>query len=360
MAMSKIQKRRVLNAGRLPIAFADAWNWARRHWLDLLLPPGAFLLAAAVYQQLHHTRVGWRTDKAVRHYEAAVQAARKEDNATALKELLAASDIAPDDAAFHLRLGGGFQALGQKTRAARHLERGVRMQPPKLNAYVDLLRTYTDASLYADAERVLRQDLLPRWPNSAEGAYYEGLISLYRDKGQEGLRRAASSLERCLRLDPKHGDGHYQYAVCLSRLGRPAEAERALKQVLKHAPSHRGANHMLAGVLRQQGKIVEARHILEAFSRRDAAARRLRYLETQLGLKKITAAGLLELAGLYLDSDRPADAETSLREYQLREPTDHRGYRKLAQLYRRFERRDMAASMEKLAAALEAKAEGVR
>jgi tetratricopeptide (TPR) repeat protein len=360
MAMSKIQKGRVLNAGSLPIAFGNSCDWVRHHWLDLLLPPMAFLLAAAVYQQLYYTRVGWRTDKAARHYEAALQAAKNEDNSTALRELLAASDLAPDDAAFHLGLSTGFHALGQKTRAARHLECGVRMQPPKLEAYLGVLRAYTDASLYADAERMLRQDLVSRWPNSAETVYYEGLIALYRDTGREGLQRAASSLERCLRLDPKHADGRYQYAVCLTRLGKPAEAERALKQVLKLSPSHRGASHKLAGVLRQQGKSVESRQVLEAFSRRDAAARRLRYLETQRGLKQITPAGLLELAGLYLDFDRPADTETSLREYQLREPTDPRGYRKLAQLYRRYERRDMAAAMQKLATALEAKAGGMR
>jgi len=338
----------------------DAWGWVRRHPVDLLLPPAAFLLAAGVAWQVQWTRHGLRYARTEERFQAALQARQKGNRDTAVKELLAAAAAAPDDAQLLLRLAVGLQSVGQPARAAPLIERGVRLKPPRLDIYAGLVRTYCDLGQYEDAERVLRQDVFPRWPASAEAAYYAGLIHLYREKGDSGLRQAANSFERCLRRNPRHADARYRYAVCLSRLGRSIEAERAFKEVLRIAPTHAGSYQGLAGVLRKQGRVADAKQALAEFKRLDDAGRRVQYLETQRALKQARTQQMLELGELYVTLNQPARAEAPLAEYVLREPTDPRGHRTLAAMYRGLKAPVNARSEEQLAAALASRAGSVR
>jgi tetratricopeptide (TPR) repeat protein len=334
----------------------DAWAWVRRHPVDLLLPPAAFLLAAGVAWQVQWTRHGLRYARTEERFQAALQARQKGNRDTAVKELLAAAAAAPDDAQILLRLAVGLQSVGQPARAAPLIERAVRLKPPKLDTYAGLVRTYCDLGQYQDAERVLRQDVFPRWPASAEAAYYAGLIHLYREKGDSGPRQAANSFERCLRRNPRHVDARYRYALCLSRLGRPVEAERAFKEVLRIAPTHAGSYQGLAGVLLKHGRVAEAKQALAEFKRLDDSGRRVGYLETRRALKQARTQEMLELGQLYLALDQPARAEAPLAEYVLREPTDPRGHRKLAAMYRGLKAPVNARSEERLAAALASQA----
>src|SRR5204863_528689 len=198
---------------RRPGAGSMAWDWVRRHWLELLLPPAIFLLGAGITRHVLWVREEQRYTRSGQHYQASTQAAEKGDAARALQELNAAARDAPNNAVAHLQLAQAFRRLQQPLLALQHQEQGLLLSPPKEVDTIQLVANYCDVGRFDDGDRVLRRDVLARWPNSAAAAYYEGLIHFYRDTGDAGLRQAAASLQRCLRLNPKYTNGRYQYAV---------------------------------------------------------------------------------------------------------------------------------------------------
>jgi predicted Zn-dependent protease len=332
------------------------WGWVRKHWLDLMLPPAAFLLAAGMYRQVHTYRTALRYEQATKHYRASMEALKKADRPRALQELSTAARAAPEDPRLQMSLAAGFQALDQRVQAAQLMERALGgMKSPGEGDYLLLVRTWFAAGRYDEAGSVLRREVLRRWPGSAEAAFMDGLIRMYRDKGEPGLQAALPCFERSLQIDPARPDARYHYAVCLAGLGRPAEAEHAFREVLKTSPSFPGASQGLGAALRRQGKEAEARQVLADFQRQDAAQRQIRHLEVQRGLKQATADGLLDLARLYLDLNHPARAKAPLAEYMVLRPTDPRAFRMLAQVYRRTKDRPRADAAMQLAAALGAR-----
>jgi predicted Zn-dependent protease len=330
-----------------------AWGWVRRHWLDLLLPPTAFLLAAAICRQVYWTREGLRYRETERHYRAAAVAMQRGQREAALRELLTASRTAPGDPPLNFRVGTALKKLGQPERAAQHFERAVRRMPPNGNSYIGLVRTWCEVGRYDEAERVLRQDVLPRWPHSPDALYYEGLIRRYRQTGTAEIASAARCFQRAWQIDPRHLDARYEYGACQARLGRLDEAERVFREVMKAAPTYPGVYQGLADVLRQQGRRAEAKQVLADLQRLEDRKQRMRYLETRRGLRKAQPGELLELGGLYLAFDRLPAAETVLTEYTLLQSADPHGHRKLAVLYRRQGKPVNARSEQNLAAALE-------
>jgi tetratricopeptide (TPR) repeat protein len=323
------------------------------HWLDLLLPPTVFLLAAAICRQVYWTREGLRYRETEQHYRAAALAMQQGQREAALRELLVASRAAPGDPPLNFRIGSALKNLGQPERAAEHFERAVRRMPPNCSSSLGLVRTWCEVGRYDEAERVLRQDVLPRWPHSPDALYYEGLIRRYRQPGSQGWEAAARCFQRAWQLDPKHLDARYEYGVCQARMGKHDEAERAFREVLKSAPTYPGVYQGLADVLRQQGRRAEAKRLLTDLQRLDDRRQRMRYLETRRGLRKAQPGELLELGGLYLAFDRLPAAEAVLTEYTLRQSTDPRGHRKLAELYHRQGKAVNARSEQNLAAVLE-------
>ena len=86
----------------------------------------------------------------------------------------------------------------------------------------------------------------------------DGRADAPRSSGDEDRFRLHAIVDRVKkdvsRVYPRHTDARYEYGLCLARLGRPAEAEQAFRQVLKEAPTFRGAHHGLAAALQKQGK----------------------------------------------------------------------------------------------------------
>lgn len=64
------------------------------------------------------------------------------------------------------------------------------------------------------------------------------------------------------RYFPEDGPLHYYVGLCRFRMGRRADAERALRTALVHAPGHVGARAQLAILLLQAGRSREARAVL--------------------------------------------------------------------------------------------------
>ena len=98
--------------------------------------------------------------------------------------------------------------------------------------------------------------------------------------------------------------------------------------------------------------------MLAQFQELDAARRRIRYLETQLALKKTRADDLLALGNLYLRFQRAADAQRTLAEYLVQAPTDPQGHRALAAAYSQASDQARARAALQLAMALESRHDG--
>lgn len=333
-----------------------AWAWARKHWPELLLPPAALLLAAGITRQALRVYAGPDSGGWRKHYQAAFQEGVKGDRERSFRELALAAKMAPGTPQAHMDLAMGWEKLGERTRAYSHLERALRLQPVSeeaREATLGLVAAYADLGQFDDARRLLMDRVLPLWPKSAAAHYQLGMVRLYGEKGDAGVRRASESFQESLRLDSAYTSARHQYGVCLTRLGRFSDAESEFRTVLEADPVHEPACHALAESLRRQGKLVEAEKVLERFRDLDARHRRSRYLETQISLKRHRAGQLLELGSLYLSLHRFDQALIAIGRYTRESPTDPEGHRRLAQALRGLKRPLEARASDELARALE-------
>jgi len=206
-----------------------------------------------------------------------------------------------------------------------------------------------------DDGRRLLNEILTEFPDSGVANYWLGVLTL-RGEGDGAARQALAYLERSLAGDPaengEYRNAQFQSGVCLVRLGRFDEAERAFRTLLDAEPGNSSAQYELVQVLQRLGKADEARQLLGPFQEQEALARRRKHLESQVGLKQATAANLLELAGIYVDVKEAARARDVAAMYLQREPIDPRGHRLLARAYELLQQPEAAAAEEKLAAAL--------
>ena len=184
--------------------------------------------------------------------------------------------IAPEDLpdpkeklALFQRIAEARDAFDKKdaSRAAAILRAALKEDPDLEMAYTLLGSILLGESKFQDAERLYRQ-ALARDDGSIDSIY--GLALAY--KGQGRLEEAAAGFERCLALDPNHGGGDYMiwfqamrssYELAEVRLeqGRPAEAERLLRDTLR-AKSDNSVRVLLSDALLAQGKGEEALGIL--------------------------------------------------------------------------------------------------
>jgi predicted Zn-dependent protease len=296
----------------------------------------------------------WRKD-----FEAYRKAGAEGDRVQALEKLNEAARHAPDDPDVHRLLATGYQMLGRTDLAVESAERSMRRTGVQRGTdeerWTGLVKSYCQMKRFDDAERVLRADVLPRWPDSARAHLYEGEIYLSRGGSSQVLDLALKSLEKSLSLDPKNPDAQYQFGICLARLGRLSEAERVFKDVLNADPDRSQAYNDLSGVLRQQGKRDEAQRAMATFRKIQDRQARINHLQTQVSFQKIQPGNMLELGELYLDAKQPDHAVSILVQCTKKEPTDPRGHRKLGEAYRRLNKLEDAQATDKLADALEAR-----
>lgn len=291
-------------------------RWLRGHWIDVLLPPAAFLIAAGLYRQFSppalHADI-----QTQQHIDAASAARQRGDTETAIRELTTAAEVAPDNYPMLFTVAIQLDKAGQHERAALLVERALKLPAGSTDAqlhtnYINLLRAWDRAGRYDQIQRILNENVLRRWPDSPQANYWEGIALMRTERaGDDSIDRAAGRFRRALDVDPTYLDARYQYAVALSRLGRLDEAAEAYRAVLATAPQFPGTHHGLAQVLRRQGRAKAADAVLAEFGQLEAAQRRMRYLETQRSLRQITGDQLRELADLYQRAGRTADAETA-------------------------------------------------
>jgi tetratricopeptide (TPR) repeat protein len=155
-------------------------------------------------------------------------------------------------------------------------------------------------------------------PELARQAYAKGLELL--GKGDPGGARSAFT--RALALDPSHAPTHYQLGNCLRLTGDEAGAETALKAAIQWDATLNDAYISLAYLYRKQ-------------DRRDSAAATLL---TLAGGHRADLPLMLQIAGLLMDMDNPAEA-ASLYEACLKlQPRSTQAHLKLGLVYQKLGR----------------------
>jgi tetratricopeptide (TPR) repeat protein len=334
---------------------AAAARGLQRYWLLYLVPPVAFLAAAAVVQQCQRAFHGARYARWQKDYAAAVQAGIAGRREQALRQILAAASGAPEDAQVQSQLAMAFRKLGREKQALTHLERALELDSSNIDtpdSFLALVGAYINEGNFNAANRVLKEKVLDRWPDSAEARYYQGLSTLEGGTGREAAKRALEQFGECLKLAPDHVQARYRSGICLLRLGRFEEAATNLQSVIERNPALTGAYNELSTALRRIGREREADEMLKQFRGLDEKERRVRHLETQLALGRLQTGDLFEMGTLYLDLHQYNKAERALGRFTFEEPTDPRGYRLLVRAYRALGRTPEALRAEKLADAL--------
>jgi tetratricopeptide (TPR) repeat protein len=338
-------------------------DFLHRNWALILIPPAMCLLAAGVTRQVLRAREGSGAVRSEQSYRAAMKAAQEGRLDEARTQMAAAEAAAPADANAHRELSHGFYKLGDEPRALDHLEQTLVLQSrqaagdePKRQvgpaAWMGIVRANQRLGRPEVAERIIRTEVLPRWPDPPDAYYVLGLMRLERDTTAESAREAMVLLGKALEVKPDHPDARKALGDCQVRLGKPAEAESAYRAVLAREPGHPGAIRELVAVLRSRGQADEARRLMTRLQELDQRQARLRHLETKLSLETGTLPELREVGELYLQLDRAKDAEPVLLKYTKQEPTDPQGHRALAEVYRRTDRAREAELARELAGAL--------
>lgn len=246
--------------------------------------------------------------------------------------------------------------LGQPVLAAGELEKMLRssgeLQTPERFAH--LCEFILDQGDVQAAQRVLREDLLARWPNSFEAAFVQGEVLLRETKGQEDVARAAGLFEKCVGLRPEHMPSKIQLGIAWFRLGQLEKAEPLLRAAVRKQPKATVPLYYLGEVLRQEGKTQEAQSYLDEHSRLTQLEQRRRHLELQYALRKCEPQDLLELGRIYEQVGQLDKSASAFRVYTRIMPADPEGQRLLAQACLKIDDKEGARVATELAGALTA------
>ena len=158
-------------------------------------------------------------------------------------------------------------------------------------------------------------------PSSAapagEQATYYFLMGRYLEGGGK-VEEAVAAFKKAIELDPSSAEPRAELAALYARQDKPREAVEVAEEALKVEPKNREANRILGTVL---AAAIEQRQALKpgddqaAYPKRAMAA-----LQIARGDGAGDLSIDLQLARLYLDQDRPADAIPLLRRIVTEQP----------------------------------------
>ena len=306
----------------------------RRFCWFVLIPMIALLLAVQVTRQINRAMQSGDPEAFERHLKAAGGAWEKGDKDHSLAEMDAAAEVAPNSAKAHDVLAIVFKQFGRTRQALEHQEKATRLKgPPTLKDLHMLAEGYLDEHDIQNAKRLLDEDILVKWPESAEGQSLQGLILLADQNDADKRERAIVCFQRYLMARPDDQGIRFKLALCLSQAGKVEAAESELRSILAVDPDHWGAIHQLGEVLRLQGKQDEAEIFLSQHREIDAKLQRLRFLRTQRSLKQHTPEDLMELGALYMERKDYRKARDTFREYTRLRPKDPNGHQRSAEAY---------------------------
>lgn len=179
-------------------------------------------------------------------------------------------------------------------------ERAALTSPKSVLIWNNLGLAYTYEGRYAEAELALRKglDVQP-----GHGYSLHNLGVAVRRQGR--VEEAIGYYEQAMAQDPWDSLYAYNAAEAYAFLGQDARAEQLYRRVLRVRPGHHEARHNLGYLLMQQGRLEEARPLLEEAAA--GAAKPARALNS-LGILE-ARQGRLDQARLYFEAALKAEPD---------------------------------------------------
>ena len=179
----------------------------------------------------------------------------------ATEERIAAQLAIAERPEAHMNLGNVHMEAGDARAAEAAFQLALRLEPRAAAARVNLAELYARTGRTQDAQQLLRDGLEM---NADEAVLHHALgLMLVRDNQQDA---ALAELAAAASLQPDESRYVYVYAVALNSQERPADAIALLRDATRRFPTDFDIHWALATMLRDQGRIEEAREIATSLS----------------------------------------------------------------------------------------------
>jgi tetratricopeptide (TPR) repeat protein len=182
------------------------------------------------------------------------------DRDAALQAYTQSLRLQPGDPRTHLALGRFYQERGEASRAIEHLRAAVEADPSLRAAYPLLGRAYQQSEDSASAVTILKK-ALDQDPADQESRYALSRVLLAMGRAEEG-RVETEKYDR-IRQQVAEAEGNYQSALSSLAKGKPSDAEQALREAVRLAPTYGPALQSLGTLLLDRGSADKALGFLE-------------------------------------------------------------------------------------------------
>jgi tetratricopeptide (TPR) repeat protein len=161
----------------------------------------------------------------------------------------------------HMNLGNVFLEAGDAPAAEAAFRLALTLEPHAAAARVNLGEVYARTGRMADAQQLLRDGIAA---NADEAVLHHALgLLLVRDQQQDA---ALAELATAASLQPDESRYVYVYAVALNSQASPADAIALLQDATGRFPTDFDIHWALATMLRDQGRVEEARQVAATLS----------------------------------------------------------------------------------------------
>ncbi len=210
--------------------------------------------------------------KASIHSRLGLNHLQQGDPTSALRELLEAERLNPNDPQTHYALGWAYSAKGRFPQALEHYRQALKLDPKYTEAHNAMGGAYLEMGLWDEAikefETVLRDILYLTpfyvlnnmgWAYYKKGArksaieYFKKAIAMKPDfglayynmglayKDNQQTEEAIAALRLAVGLASKFLDAHFQLGLLYFNIGKRGEAEKSFQAVVRIAPQSESA-----------------------------------------------------------------------------------------------------------------------
>ena len=217
---------------------------------EIVVGLGAYLLTDPVRSvRIEAARVisPWQESLPVEHLPAFRRAT---------EERIAAQLAIAERPEAHMNLGNVYLEAGDAREAEAAFQTALRLEPRAAAVRVNLADLYARTGRTQDAQQLLRDGLAM---HADEAVLHHALgLMLVRDNQQSA---ALAELAMASSLQPDESRYVYVYAVAMNSQERPADAIALLQDAARRFPTDFDIHWALATMLRDQGRIEEAREV---------------------------------------------------------------------------------------------------
>ena len=177
---------------------------------------------------------------------------RKGEIDLAQETLAKAAELAPDDAAVHLRLANLMKRRKMDDAAIKQLDKFLeRKFDPRVA--MQLFQWQMEQQHYDQAEQLART-LAEKQPDKGTGVYLQGLVA----QGRKDWQKSITLFEQALKKQPKALEPLQGIVNSYLALKQPLKAQQRLEKLLRQFPDHYPAQYLLGELLWRQDKKKEA------------------------------------------------------------------------------------------------------